>query len=358
MPFQLPQPRLSEVARIRIGGPKRTNRAGKSIWGERLDTFRFTGSEPAMQAIAERYGGTVEPWEDQHSVTTEYSTIPVLLPPPDEAWSLAYEMYDGAGRNVRRCDSVTCTQSSYEQGSQGMERVREEVPCICKPLVEEEEKRPECSPKSRLNFLLVEVPLGGISVYSTTSEVFASETSGTFDIEAMWASQIFQAEGGMPSRSHYGFLHLEDRRMGENRFKLMRLELTLDWTRSISMGAGPTLPEPGPVPQIEAVVAEDAPQAEKAKAKPPAKPRKKAAPAPRSDSPAHIRALADVTNPSDAWTTWQRLIGAASDAAELSSLSNYWMIWSSGAGNTEIAQKIGGAVSQALSARKSALRPT
>jgi hypothetical protein len=232
-----------------------------------------------------------------------------------------------------------------------MERVREEVPCICKPLVEEEEKRPECAPKSRLNFLLVEVPLGGISVYSTTSEVFASETSGTFDIEAMWASQIFQAEGGMPSRSHYGFLHLEDRRMGENRFKLMRLELTLDWTRS--MGAGPTLPEPGPVPQIEAVAEAPAPPVE---AKPTPKPRKKAAPAPRGDSPAHIKALADVANPADAWATWQRLIGDIDNAAELSGLQNYWMIWSSG--NTEIAQKIGGAVSQALSARKSALRPT
>jgi hypothetical protein len=351
MPFQLPQPRLSEVARVRIGGPKRTNRAGKSIWGERLDTFRFTGSEPAMQAIAERYGGNVEPWEEQHSVTTETRTVPVMLPPPEESWSLAYELYDGAGRNVRRCDSVTCTQSSYEQGSQGMERVREEAPCICKPLVEEEDRRPECSPKSRLNFLLLEVPLGGISVYTTGSEVFASETSGTFELEQMWASQVAQADGAMPSRSHSGFLHLEDRRMGENRFKLVRLELTLDWTRS--MGAGPTLPEPVAVPQIEAVAEAPAPPVEK---KPAPKPRKKAAPAPRGDSPAHIKALADVSNPADAWVTWQKLIGDTNDAAELSALSSYWMIWSSG--NADIAQKIGSAVSKALSTRKSALRPT
>ena len=73
--------RIPEQGRIRLG--VKTERAMKSI-----DTFRFTSlDECAIQALAEEYGGTVQPWtpqrskESQWEVLTEASEIRVFLPP-------------------------------------------------------------------------------------------------------------------------------------------------------------------------------------------------------------------------------------------------------------------------------------
>ena len=77
----LVQRRMRELGRVRLGekGPKGEPR--------KLTTLRFTSfSQPLLQAIAEKHGGQVRPWqgapeEGAFEVITDTNTIDIILPP-------------------------------------------------------------------------------------------------------------------------------------------------------------------------------------------------------------------------------------------------------------------------------------
>lgn len=141
MPILDLQRRMIELGRVRLGdkGPKGEPR--------KLTTFRFTSSaRPLLEQIAERYGGTVRPWEGAPSegyfeVTTEASEIEIILPPafseidgsPTSRYSQWYELWSGGGCQ-RRCDGKT--------------EMLSEKPCLCNP----DERA--CKITTRVSFML------------------------------------------------------------------------------------------------------------------------------------------------------------------------------------------------------------
>lgn len=108
MPIKDLQHKLRELGRIRLGDRSGTRGAPK-----RLETFRFTSANKTLiAAIAEKYGGDVEAWDDsprgrEWQVTSAAAEIDILVPPgivnnPDQ-W---YELWSGGGLQ-RRCDGET-----------------------------------------------------------------------------------------------------------------------------------------------------------------------------------------------------------------------------------------------------------
>lgn len=99
------QRRGQQIGRLRIGQQVPTEN-GK-MRPAKLDTFRFTTqSEHSAQAIAELYGGTVQPWNGQYEVITSKNAIGVTVPPRDQVISQHYELWNKGGC-LRRCDSQT-----------------------------------------------------------------------------------------------------------------------------------------------------------------------------------------------------------------------------------------------------------
>ena len=142
--------RIPEQGRIRLG--VKTEHAMKSI-----DTFRFTSlDECAIQALAEEYGGTVQPWtpqrskESQWEVITEASEIRVFLPP--NSIDVTYEEWSGGGL-VRRCNGRTMTLPIETAEGTDMD----EAPCWCAS-----QDKMLCRPHTRLRVILPEIRFGGI----------------------------------------------------------------------------------------------------------------------------------------------------------------------------------------------------
>lgn len=102
------QRRGQQIGRIRLGQQVAVIKDGKDTGKTRpakLTTFRFTtGSKVTADAIAELYGGQVQPWNGEFEVITRESVIGVTVPPRDEVISQGYEMWSKGGC-ARRCDS-------------------------------------------------------------------------------------------------------------------------------------------------------------------------------------------------------------------------------------------------------------
>ncbi|MBD2760052.1 hypothetical protein IEE94_11090 [Yimella sp. cx-573] len=104
MPIKTIQQRHAELGRIRLG-EKKTSANGKTF-PSKLDRFRFTSpSKRHVEALAELYGGTPKPWDNngrkEFEVITDATTIPVVV--VRGGLSQWLETWTGGGC-VHRCD--------------------------------------------------------------------------------------------------------------------------------------------------------------------------------------------------------------------------------------------------------------
>jgi hypothetical protein len=171
------QKRFMQLGNVRLGdkGPKGEPR--------RRETLRFTtASRPLADAVAELYGGTVEPWTDAPDgdgywqVGTETKQIDIVLPPvfsdadgsPTTTYSQFYESWTAAGC-VHRCDGETDALSGQL--------------CSCKPLVEVEgEEARICALTTRVSFMIPDLPGLGVWLLTTRGYNAAVELPGTLEL--------------------------------------------------------------------------------------------------------------------------------------------------------------------------------
>ncbi len=178
------QRRMMELGRVRLGekGPKGEPR--------KRDTFRFTTASQALaQAVADKYGGTAEPWPDAPDgegywqVATDANELDIILPPvysdadgsSTTTWSQWFEMWSGGGCQ-RRCDGETEMLSGQR--------------CLCRAAVEENgEDARECQVTTRVSFMLPEIP--GLGVWRLDSKGWnaATELPGTLELLVRAASE-------------------------------------------------------------------------------------------------------------------------------------------------------------------------
>jgi hypothetical protein len=135
----------------------------------KLESFRFTSSDRAsIDAVAALYGGSVTAWDggsgDQWQVTTTSTSLPVMLPPSNMAFSQFYEEWSGGGC-VRRCDGATETIS--------------DKPCPCDP-----EAR-TCKPHTRLSLILKDLEGIGTWRLDTSGYYAATELGGSMELVEM-----------------------------------------------------------------------------------------------------------------------------------------------------------------------------
>lgn len=179
MPILDLQRRLREVGRIRIG-VQVAMKNGKSR-PSKLDTFRLTSQdEVAIRAAAGMFGGTVERWEqaptgEQWQVITESSVMPVVIPPAATVFSQWMERWN-AGGCERRCDGQT--------------EMLSQTPCLC---ASEDERT--CTPHSRVNVILRDLPGLGVWRLDTSGWYAATELAGTVEvcIQAATRGQLLPA---------------------------------------------------------------------------------------------------------------------------------------------------------------------
>lgn len=166
------QRRLTEVGRIRLG-ERKPGRGGRAH-PVKLTTFRLTSPDRTrIEAAAEIYGGTVEPWDDQWQVVTASDVLDIAVL-PGHSLSQWWELWGraaGATRItcLRRCDGVT-------------EHLTDS-PCRCP--AEYDERREQaaagdaCRPTTRLSVLLRRVPGIGVWRLETHGVYAAVELAGT-----------------------------------------------------------------------------------------------------------------------------------------------------------------------------------
>lgn len=177
------QRRMMELGRVRLGE--------KGAKGEpkKLTTLRFTSaSRPLLEAIAEKHGGTVQPWtgapdEGYFEVTTNTDHIDIVLPPvfsdtdgtPTAPYSQFFELWSGGGCQ-RRCDGVTELLTG--------------TPCKCLADVQRAgEDARECNVTTRVSFMLPDIP--GLGVWRLESHGYnaAVELPGTLETLQLAASE-------------------------------------------------------------------------------------------------------------------------------------------------------------------------
>src|SRR6266540_3864667 len=131
MPIVTLQKRMMQLGRVRLGqkGPK-----GEP---QKLGTFRFTSaSRSLLDEVAERYGGTVKPWENApdegyFEVVTQASEIDGS---PTTTYSQWFEQWSRGGCQ-RRCNGET--------------ELLSDKPCLCE--AENADKR-ACQITTRVSF--------------------------------------------------------------------------------------------------------------------------------------------------------------------------------------------------------------
>ncbi|MEV0150030.1 MULTISPECIES: hypothetical protein [unclassified Nonomuraea] len=148
MPIEpsLLQRRHWQDGRIRIGTSKPTPDGNKQPLS--LSTFRFTSASLRfITAIAERYGGTVNPWQwadgPQHEVITKANQLPVILPPFPITQFM--ELWDGPNC-ARRCT--------------GKQELLTKRSCLCGPDLDLRQRT--CKPTTRMSVLLRDIPSLGL----------------------------------------------------------------------------------------------------------------------------------------------------------------------------------------------------
>jgi recombination directionality factor gp3-like protein len=144
------QQRLQEVGRIRMGQQVPTK--GGKRRPAKLDHWRLTSrDEQRLAAVAELYGGTVQPWvgrDGEYEVYTGSDELRVLII-PGQALSQWWEMWSGGGC-LRRCD--------------GHHELLSDGPCLCPAAYDERAEASAanppkaCKPTTRLAVLLPDVP--------------------------------------------------------------------------------------------------------------------------------------------------------------------------------------------------------
>lgn len=167
------QRRLREVGRIRIG-EKKVSAKGKT-YPAKLSTFRFTSrDEQIIRRVAELLGGTPEPWEaeGQWQVATPSSSIEVVLPPPDVAFSQYLELWS-AGGCLRRCD--------------GVRELLKDTDCIC------DADARECKPHTRLSVMLPDLPGIGLWRIDTGGFNAAAELQGAIELARTYGAPYLPA---------------------------------------------------------------------------------------------------------------------------------------------------------------------
>ena len=170
------QRRFMELGRVRLGE--------KGAKGEprKLDCFRFTSaSRPLLEAVAARYGGTVQAWqgapdEGYFELKTTSTELDIILPPtfsmsdgePTVPWSQFFELWSNGGCQ-RRCDGVVESLAGK--------------PCMCNP-----EDR-ACDIVTRVSFMLPDLP--GLGVWRLDSKGWnaAAELPGTLELLQLAASE-------------------------------------------------------------------------------------------------------------------------------------------------------------------------
>lgn len=171
MPILDLQRRLREAGRIRIG-ERRTAKSGKS-YPAKLETFRLTSTDrEAIHAAASIYGGTAREWKDapagtgkQWEVVTDTDRLPVIVPPGDVALSQWMEAWTGGGC-VRRCD--------------GTRELLSDQPCVC--AAKGLDGRDACSPHTRVNVMLKQLPTFGVWRLETQGWNAAQELAGVVEL--------------------------------------------------------------------------------------------------------------------------------------------------------------------------------
>lgn len=153
---------LPQAGRIRMGTTvEGVSKAGKAYQRPTTsDTWILTSSRVAdLEALAQAYGGTVEPWNndktaDTHRLVTDAVSLEVILH-PSAMGKPTYQKWDG-GTMRRNCDGRTVT--GYPIAQKGKPKPEPiDMPCICNS---QEDKPDECKPKTHLSLLLPQVPLG------------------------------------------------------------------------------------------------------------------------------------------------------------------------------------------------------
>jgi hypothetical protein len=133
-------------------------------------------SEDYVRLAASQWGGVPEPWSpqgggaEQWRVITSVAAIDAVLPSGDPL-SQANELWSGGGC-TRRCDGITESLTGR--------------PCLCLAQFgdswHEQEKGTVCSPTSRLNVFLPDMPDVGVWRVETHSYYAAGEIAGAVDL--------------------------------------------------------------------------------------------------------------------------------------------------------------------------------
>lgn len=138
-PIREVQERYRELGRLRMG------EKGEKNQPVRLDTWRLTSpSKALLEAARDLWGGEVDVWNgsptegEQFQLTTDRSSLPVLVPPQDIDSHQFYELWHASGIK-RRCDGELDFVTNK--------------PCPCNLLAER-----ECKPTTHVKFFLPDIP--------------------------------------------------------------------------------------------------------------------------------------------------------------------------------------------------------
>lgn len=155
----------AELFRIRLG--KKNGSAPERLKGE----IRVTSpNRKVVEAFAEVYGGRPKRWPDgpgggQHEVFLPTNRLPITI--IGVGWLRQHmELWAGSVCK-RRCDSVTMSDGK---------------PCACGEETAISDR--ECKPVSQLKIACPDVPIAGVGVLTTRSEIAAGELDGVNSIIA------------------------------------------------------------------------------------------------------------------------------------------------------------------------------
>jgi hypothetical protein len=171
------QKRFQTLGNIRTGRQVESATSKTGWRPDKLDTFRLTSrSKGLIQQCADKWGGEVEPWDNQWEVITKADTLPVVVPPQDPENMNWYELWGTSGIQ-RRCDGET---DIIGRG-----------PCRCKP-----EDR-QCTATTRVNLMLPDIE--GIGVWLLTSHGWNAAQEMLASVELVMS--YMQRTGHLPPAS-------------------------------------------------------------------------------------------------------------------------------------------------------------
>lgn len=238
------QQKYRELGRLRLG-QKGTSKSGKEI-PTKLDVWRLTSaSRPLLEHAAEKFGGEVAEWTNaptegpQFQLVTTTDTLPVFVPPGETVLQQYWELWSGGGCK-KRCDGVT--------------QLKADRPCSCPDEIEERLEKAKngdaCSPHTRLQVVLPDVPDVGVWRLETQSLNAASEIAAAFDILQQAAKigtiipatlRIDRRQIKTPGKPPQKFM-VPVLEIGAKITDLVELQPLVNAQRQIGAGEGPQVP--------------------------------------------------------------------------------------------------------------------